>query len=411
MKKRLYLFLCVVLAICCLASFAGCTTTTDDPAKPTDNTSEATATAAPGETAAPTSSSDETAKPTSEPTKKPKTFIDELREGYTVNLGDLEFSNQPELIKISDIKDPGAKQAFLDNGHKEDDKVLYITETPEKVLTVFDDTDMWEAGYEYVITLETYNPSKGGGYLIALNSTSANNTFASNVIKTGYKNSSFDYVVSENEDYAFTFYNWPAETYLASMSIKLNIMPNKDLIFVSDPGFYEFTDEDLEKGYTFDFTSENIPNLGNGKNYIAIKQIIDDMAYDDIRAILTSENGFKDYAYVSNDGRLKFFFLLNLVDNQTTYEITFRAYSENDLSSSPVVMLPMWGATETSEGYQGGKAGSITVTPVEGMTNVYDFTATVSMTGLEAQEDVNMIICYPVGTVKMYVSSLTIKAN
>ncbi len=418
MKKYIAVLLALTL---CLTLFACGEEKTNDP---TQAPAAATPTEAPEATEEPTPSPAPTANP----------FVAGLTsaEGYNVNLEEMTFAEEEsyEIVAVADIKDDAAKQALKDAGHADTDKVLHLISTSnvnnasfcgdwKSFLCIdYDDvySDFYLAGNEYDITLEYY-ANGNGGYLIELDGTSGNHALIGpGLIKAGYNKSVSNFKVNGN-GFNMTFYQVPADTYVASMNFK-QIVHEKKFSYTIDEMKTKEINADTLLDYTYDFAEGNVPDLGNNGDYIKIAD-----ADDALKAKLSADNGFKDYAFHNPNAQFGFFFTNENFKANTKYTFSMRIYSETDLTTYepdvttyfahilPLNMLTDYGTSGHQLSGDNGYKDQVnfTATPVEGKPNVYDITGSIVCTDDSILYSAMM---YNNKAAKnIYVASITIKGE
>lgn len=411
MKK----FIAILLTAAICISLFGCASEEKPEVKPTEVAPEPTAEV----TAAPTEVPGPTAEPTPLPTTDPNSLFGRLMSdsGYDMDLSVFECSHGPvDVLKISEITDEEAKKALIDAGHSESDYVVLVHEFPGDILSDFDDPDLYEVGYLYDFTIELYSAnSKSGGYLIAMDSTAGNHAFASGVVKKGYSKKTYNWTVGPNGEYAISFYEFPADTYIAGVNLKLKSDAYYMKIFGESPSIKDITEDDLAKGYTYDFKKGNVPDVSDRYTYMDLSQIPDGVEkYADIKANLIPENGFGDYAFYSDNGTAGFYFLLGLLKENCRYDITMRIYTTITFNEGEQFsyLLPMQnmepGEYETS-GHQATEGYSDQVNfkayPVEGKPGLYDVKGSMVIT---KNSPIDILMSYSNSNHPAYIASITV---
>jgi len=264
-----------------------------------------------------------------------------------------------------------AYNEMIANGYDSSARVLYTTGGD---IVGFDRPSLFIPGSKYTITVKYYAESTGG-YIIALDSTSGNHTYAGpNAFVGGYQESSFTATVGENGEYALTLFNVP-NLYILSFNVKLEIPDeSNDPVFSPPEKFYNPTLADLDKGYTFKFSKGRTPELSGGE-YISISDLADSGEYEYYRSVLTEENGFSAYTYHVDRTSLIFDTLAGNLAADKSAKITMRIYCE--LPQDQIGML-CHGVNSNMTGSGDSQDANFKVKAVDGLKNVYDLTATVT---------------------------------
>ncbi len=289
--------------------------------------------------------------PTDSQLENSHTFQWAVVAGMGVTIGD-----KSTAMNIEDIPDATVKAAIqsaekgFTNG-----TVLHMT-TDFGAFTGMTDPAYYKSGKTYHLSIDAYiaspmKPKDGTKiYLLALDSTPGNRVLAEGLFDgEGFYHFEMDWTVGSTGETALMFYisNVPEaypDIYVGDFTITLAV-PQKPASFLDRTDYHTLTAEELENGYTFDFTEGNLQDMTHAK-YASLSNV------QKLTRELLAANGFGDTVYYCDEG-----FTMNSLPNELTggkkLRIQLQVYDiKGNLATSGArgafVMLHMQGGVQNS---------------------------------------------------------------
>lgn len=319
------------------------------------------------------------------------------KDGYNWPINQLRIGDACGHARVADIINTDARNALLSAGHSAEALALY---TVNGTVYGFDRQPMFAPGYTYTITMEYYAESTGG-YIIAMDSTYENHTHVGpDAFLAGYHKSTYTFTVGTKGEYALIFYNAP-QMYIVSFNVKLNDKCGE--VYKAPSNFYNMSAYQLGKGYTFDFSQNNVPKLEGG-TYMNVNEVYaENSGLENLQTVLTEENGFKDYTYYVNRSNITFALLNGKLITNKAYTFTMRVYSPTGIDTDKLLCH---GVDSNLKGSGDSLDAKFTCSTVLGLPNVYDITATV-----KPGNNTHTYITYYTSTEEYYVIQLKVQAQ
>ena len=264
---------------------------------------------------------------------------EQLGEGHTFVWNDeVTIGNKSEAVKISDIDDVKVRDAILANRQKFSDTVLHVGgELGE--FTGFTDPSFYIQGKTYKLSIDAYIASEmiqaDGGtniYLMVLDGTAGNRILAEGLFEgSGLYHFETDWTVGNTGEYRISFYinNAPkkyADIYIGNFTVTA-AKSQKPEEFEHRDDFRTPSHEELQKGYTFDFTENNVLNTGND-SYASLSSL------DPETAEMLRNHGFGETVYYMTEN-LNMLSLDNIMSPGKSYKIVLEIYDvRGNLASS-----------------------------------------------------------------------------
>ncbi len=264
---------------------------------------------------------------------------EQLGEGHTFVWNDeVTIGNKSEAVKISDIDDVKVRDAILANRQKFSDTVLHVGgELGE--FTGFTDPSFYIQGKTYKLSIDAYIASEmiqaDGGtniYLMVLDGTAGNRILAEGLFEgSGLYHFETDWTVGNTGEYRISFYinNAPkkyADIYIGNFTVTA-AKSQKPEEFEHRDDFKTPSHEELQKGYTFDFTENNVLNTGND-SYASLSSL------DPETAEMLRNHGFGETVYYMTEN-LNMLSLDNIMSPGKSYKIVLEIYDvRGNLASS-----------------------------------------------------------------------------
>lgn len=280
---------------------------------------------------------------------------EQLKSGHTFEWSqEVTVGTKAEAVKVSDIKDSKAKEDILNATAGFSEKVLHINGEMGE-FTGFTEKAYYKSGTTYNISLYSYvrstmEQADGGTqiYLIILDSTSGNRILAQKLFDSeGISHLELDWTVGDSGEYAITFYvgNTPkkyADIYLGDFTITVE-GSNEPEAFLERSDYKKLSQSDINQAYTFDFTENNLCDMGNSK-YASLSCITSKVS----EAMKSA--GFGDTVYYANSN-FRLYSLSDIIEGGKRYKITMKVYDcKGNLASSGArgafVLLNMSGGSQ-----------------------------------------------------------------
>ncbi len=232
----------------------------------------------------------------------------QMEDGYvfpwSTTASGVTIGKDNDVLKVEDITDAKAKKAIQNaKSGFTGGKVLHVKGALGD-FTGLTDASYYTPGVTYHLSIDAYiaspmKPKNGTTvYLLAMDDTAGNRVIAKGLFEgEGLYHFEADWTVGKNNERALSFYisNVPAayaDMYIGDFVITKSA-PQNPASFDKRTDIHMLTSAEMKKGYTFDFTKDNVADLGMD-GYTSI-----DKVPRKTREILT-ENGFGDTVYFAN---------------------------------------------------------------------------------------------------------------